>query len=200
MEYHAEDIETRSGVGILKASRLIYEYAQCVHVVSLLYKEKVAGIASYHLREDFPPHPDDPSLRKDRLECIKFRVTAQEYYVKKVFEAVFGTSKPLQPLVLLGIASFCPLQAPCGGLLPGKSFRPPRAWPCPHALLSAHTLTLLSSHHAPPPIARYAANCDMCHSGQSLRSSRTRFAEKKNKRRILQGYKTIAPENAISVS
>ena len=27
-------------------------------------KEKVAGIASYHLREDFPPHPDDPPRRK----------------------------------------------------------------------------------------------------------------------------------------
>ena len=66
MEYHAEDIETRSGVGILKASRLIYEYAQCVHVMLFHYKEKVAGITSYHLREDFPPHPDDPSLLKDR--------------------------------------------------------------------------------------------------------------------------------------
>ena len=66
MENHAEDIETRGIVGILKASRFIYEYVQRVHVVSFLYKEKVAGISSYHLREDFPPHPDDPSLRKDR--------------------------------------------------------------------------------------------------------------------------------------
>ncbi len=36
--------------------------------MSLQLKEKVAGIPSSHLREDFPPHPDDPPRRK--ITCI----------------------------------------------------------------------------------------------------------------------------------
>ena len=73
MEHHSKNIETRTGIWMLEASRLVNEYAQLIHSFNRpccpFYKEKVAGITSCHLREDFPPHPDDPSSRKDRVHC-----------------------------------------------------------------------------------------------------------------------------------
>jgi hypothetical protein len=71
VEHHSEDIKARIGVGVLKTPRFVNEYAQCLHPAATPYrppKEKVAEIASHHQREDFPPHPDDPSCGK--IDCI----------------------------------------------------------------------------------------------------------------------------------
>ena len=71
VEHHSKNVEARIGVGMLKASRFVNEYTQLLHVHTL-YKEKVAGITSSHLREDFPPHPDDPSFQKNL--CVLYHI------------------------------------------------------------------------------------------------------------------------------
>ena len=46
-------------------------------------KEKVTRIASRHPREDFPPHPDDPSCARSACIVSNFGAVAQGVFAKK---------------------------------------------------------------------------------------------------------------------
>ena len=105
VEQHSKNVETRTGVGMLKASRFVNEYTQLFHVHPL-YKEKVAGITSSHLREDFPPHPDDPSLRKDRRVVYQTSVCCARTRVKCFWGGVVNFANvEMLPVPMLPMAN-----------------------------------------------------------------------------------------------
>ena len=63
MKHHADDLETRSRIGVLKAPRLIHKHVQRRFIHAL--KTNVAGIASRHKHGDISPHQEDPLPRAE---------------------------------------------------------------------------------------------------------------------------------------